>query len=97
MLKVMGLACAFFAVGVVAGCLQVNADASGLGGGDRVRSESPPPPDAATDPRSTGDLVRRTPSSANNSPGWSRITSDCRRPSGSERIRSATSSASEMS
>lgn len=39
-----------------AGCININADASGLGGRPEVRET--PPPDPASDPRSIADLNR---------------------------------------
>jgi len=54
----MALLC-LLAVGLLlAGCVDVKADASGFGRGDRARYTSAPPPDPASDPRSISDLQR---------------------------------------
>ncbi len=57
MRTMMALLC-LLAVGLLlAGCVDVKADASGFGQGDRARYTSAPP-DPASDPRSISDLQR---------------------------------------
>jgi septal ring factor EnvC (AmiA/AmiB activator) len=58
MWKMMGLLCLLIAVLLVAGCIDVKADASGLGKSDRTEYASSPPPNPASDPRSLQDLQR---------------------------------------
>jgi septal ring factor EnvC (AmiA/AmiB activator) len=58
MRTMMALLC-LWAVGLLlAGCIDVKADASGFGRDDQTRYTSAPPPDSASDPRSISDLQR---------------------------------------
>lgn len=50
------LLCLLLAGLLLAGCVDINADASGLGGSG-VRQQAPPP-DPGSDPRSVADLYR---------------------------------------
>jgi septal ring factor EnvC (AmiA/AmiB activator) len=56
MLKTIALICLVAAGSLLAGCIDVRADASGLGRGDQPGYTSAPPP--ASDPRSIPDLQR---------------------------------------
>ncbi len=58
MRTMMALLCLSAVGGLLAGCIDVKADASGFGRGDRARYTSAPPPDPASDPRSVSDLQR---------------------------------------
>ncbi len=55
MCRIIALLCLWACGLVLAGCMNVNADGSGLGGGG---GSATPPPDAASDPRSVQDLRR---------------------------------------
>lgn len=56
MRTIMTLICLLSAGLVLTGCVDINADASGFGGGG-VREQAPPP-DPASDPRSIAELQR---------------------------------------
>lgn len=43
---------------LLAGCIDIKADASDWGAGSGARQTTAPPPDPAADPRSVGDLQR---------------------------------------
>jgi septal ring factor EnvC (AmiA/AmiB activator) len=58
MRNMMALLCLWAAGSLLAGCVNVQADASGFGKGDGTRYTSAPPPDQASDPRSISDLQR---------------------------------------
>jgi len=58
MRKIMALLCVLAAGLLLAGCVDVKADASGLGRRDGTKYTSEPPPDPASDPRSSGHLQR---------------------------------------
>ena len=62
MRKTITLFCLFYCLlaagSLLAGCVNIKADASGMGGDDGARHNSAPPPDAAADSRSIGDLQR---------------------------------------
>jgi septal ring factor EnvC (AmiA/AmiB activator) len=57
MRKMTALLCLLAAGSLLVGCVDVKADASGLGRGDGTRYTSAPP-DPASDPRSISDLQR---------------------------------------
>ena len=56
MRKMIAVVCLLAAGCLLAGCVNVKADASGMGKGGEPRYSSPPPP--ASDPRSVSDLQR---------------------------------------
>jgi septal ring factor EnvC (AmiA/AmiB activator) len=58
MRNMMALLCLLAAGLLLAGCVDIKADASGFGRGDRARYTSAPPPDPASDARSISDLQR---------------------------------------
>ena len=58
MSKTMAFLCLLAAGSLLAGCVDVKADASGFGRNDGAGYASAPPPDPASDPRTIRDLQR---------------------------------------